>query len=150
MKLAERKKEKLAKSRKDISSRGDKPGKDTGPGKCLVYLKNFNKSSLTKGQEEWHEMKLLEVWSQIMWCFGAISNGFKKWIEGVFLCFIKIIVCWKGKSKTRSHQTNYETMMMNKLMAWVMLNAVEMERIELKYIMKLKLTYSFHIAKFRG
>lgn len=31
-------------------------------------------------------------------------------------------------------------------MAWIMLKAVEMERIELKYIMKLKLTYSFHIA----
>ena len=39
--------------------------------------------------------------------------------------------------------------MMDKLMAWIMLKAVKMERIELKYIMKLKLTYSFHIAKFR-
>ena len=38
---------------------------------------------------------------------------------------------------------------MNKLMAWIMLKAVKMERLELKYIMKLKLTYSFHIAKFR-
>lgn len=36
------------------------------------------------------------------------------------------------KSKSRRHQTNYETIMMDKMMvAWVMQNAVEMEGIEM-------------------
>lgn len=52
------KKEELPKSRNDIPSRGNRPGKDTGPEKCLVYLRNSKKSSLAGGQEEWHEIKV--------------------------------------------------------------------------------------------
>lgn len=47
----DREKDELPRSRKGIPTKENRSGKDSGTGKCLLYLRNTKKSSLAGSQE---------------------------------------------------------------------------------------------------